>query len=324
MSKLNIGVLGAATIAERSMIPAILNLESDFNLVAIASRDKEKAMKISNKFHCEAITGYDNLLKRKDIEAVYIPLPTGLHKEWILKAINAGKHIYSEKSIAMNVNDAVEMIQLARSNRIGLMEGYMFQYHSQHQFVKRALESGDIGEIRHFSSTFCFPPLKKDNFRYDPILGGGAILDAAGYTVRSAFFILGSSLTLNAASVYYDPSNKASIYGSAFMSNSHGVGASLTFGFDNLYQCNYSILGSLGKITVLKAFTPRSDERTLIILETSDKKQEFFLNPDNHFLKALQEFKQVSLGVNQEKHFKEIHEQSEALTAITRFTSFKS
>jgi predicted dehydrogenase len=264
------------------------------------------------------------LLKRKDIEAVYIPLPTGLHKEWILKAINAGKHVYSEKSFAMNVEDADEMIKLARANNIGLMEGYMFQYHSQHQFVKQALETGTIGETRHFSSTFSFPPLKEDNFRYDLNIGGGAILDAAGYAVRSAFFILGSAIKLKAASVYYDPHTKSSIYGSAYMADSNGIGASITFGFDNFYQCKYSILGTLGRITVMKAFTPRSDERTSIILESTDKTIEYYIKPDNHFIKAMHEFKQVSYGFNRERHFNEIYEQSEALTSIIKITNLKS
>jgi NDP-hexose-3-ketoreductase len=75
MKKINIGVMGCANIATRSVIPAILE-SGQFNLVGIASRTEEKAAPFAEQFHCESIIGYDSLVKRDDIEAVYMPLPT--------------------------------------------------------------------------------------------------------------------------------------------------------------------------------------------------------------------------------------------------------
>ncbi len=100
--EIRIGILGCANIAKRSTIPAIKQLPDKFNLIGLASRNKSKADEFSSQFECEAIYSYQELIDRTDIDAIYIPLPTGLHKEWIIKALQAGKHVYAEKSIAIS------------------------------------------------------------------------------------------------------------------------------------------------------------------------------------------------------------------------------
>nr|NQU89175.1 Gfo/Idh/MocA family oxidoreductase [Bacteroidota bacterium] len=247
MKKLNIAVMGCAAIAQRSMIPAIKAVP-EFNLVAVASRTMGKAEKFAAQFACEAVTGYENLLNRDDIDAIYMPLPTGLHHEWIMKSLEAGKHVLAEKSIAYDYLSAKEMVVLAQSKNLVLMEDFMFQYHSQHNFVFELIKNGEIGDIRIFRASFGFPPMPDDNFRYDDKVGGGALLDAAGYTVRAAHFILGDEFKVKAANLFTDPDKGTNIYGGAFLDNGKGVSAQLGFGMDHYYQCNYEIWGSKGKI----------------------------------------------------------------------------
>lgn len=198
------------------MIPAILSLPDCFDLVAVASRTLEKADAFSQEFGCESVAPYETLIERSDIEALYVPLPTGLHKEWINKALIAGKHVYAEKSIAFTQSDALEMIQNARAYHVALMEGFMFQYHSQNLRVKEMLANGAVGDIRYFTGSFGFPPFPdSNNFRYDNNVGG-AIFDACGYPVRAAYYLLGDSLKVCGASVHYDSEHKSSLFGSAF------------------------------------------------------------------------------------------------------------
>ncbi|MBC7603407.1 MAG: Gfo/Idh/MocA family oxidoreductase, partial [Ramlibacter sp.] len=82
-TKIRIGIVGCAKIARRSMAPAIRQLGDDFELVAVASRDAAKAATFAAEFGCEAVTGYDALVERPDVDALYVPLPTGLHPEWV-------------------------------------------------------------------------------------------------------------------------------------------------------------------------------------------------------------------------------------------------
>lgn len=315
MGKIRIGVMGCASIAIRSMLPALKSLPGIFDVVAVASRDFQKAKLLSEKFDCEPIIGYEELIRRNDIDAVYMPLPTGLHKEWILKTLQAGKHVYAEKSIAACYSDCRSFVEIAASSDLVLMEGYMFLYHSQHQKVFEILKSGILGEIRHFSASFGFPPLEENNFRYNNQLGGGAIMDCAGYTVRAASFILQSALRVEAASVKYDR-NGTSIYGSGLLVSADGIPVSFSFGFDNFYQCRYEIWGSKGKLMATKAFTPKEKESPILFLETESGVKQIVCDSDNHFQKAMLEFAN-RIGNRQRHCYDEILQQSELLEQIT-------
>lgn len=288
--KIRLGVLGCASIARRSMIPAILELGGHFELAGIASRDAAKAAGWAAEFGCAAYDGYAHLVASPDVDALYIPLPSGLHKAWINQALLAGKHVYAEKSIASCYADAAVMVANAGRHDMALMEGFMFQYHSQHQQVKQLLASGAIGELRHFHSSFGFPPLLDGDFRYDNELGGGVLLDAAGYPLRAAHFLLGEQFEVRAAVLHHDAAKGTQIYGSAFLANQLGVGASLAFSFDNFYQCRYELVGQRGKITAERAFTPRPDFSPRIVVETSSGVRVIEAIPDNHFVKALLAF----------------------------------
>ena len=322
MRKIRIGVLGCANIAHRSVIPAILSLSEYFELVAIASRTDDKALQFAREFGCEAVVPYDELVRREDIQALYIPLPTGLHKEWINKALCAGKHVYAEKSIAFSLADAQEMVENARLNQVALMEGFMFQYHSQNLKVKSLLSEGAVGDIRYFTASFGFPPFPDPcNFRYDKQIGGGAIFDACGYPVRAAFYLLGDNLKVQGASVHYDKTRGSSLYGSAFLQADNGVGAAISFGFDNYYQCNYQIWGTKGKLTANKAFTPKVDQATTLTWEHDYQTETINCESDNHFAKAMLEFHHIICQPeSRNKHYKEILQQSEALDTIFRLT----
>lgn len=321
-NKIKIGVLGCANIAKRSVIPAIKELKQTFELAAIASRSINKAKDFADIFDCEPICGYQNLIDRKDISALYIPLPTGLHKEWIMKALNSGKHVYAEKSIAFNYKDASEMVNIARLNDLALMEGYMFIYHTQHKLTLDIINSGEIGEIRSFRSSFGFPPLRNDNFRYEKDLGGGVVFDAAGYPLRAVHLFLGSDLKVTGSSLKYSQTTNTAIYGNAFLQNKDGASAQISFGFDNFYQCNYEIWGSIGKLTATRAFTPKPDEQPEFILENKDEKRKILAPADNHFKRALEEFSYTIHNTRlKEKHYTDILRQSLALDTIIKLSN---
>jgi dTDP-3,4-didehydro-2,6-dideoxy-alpha-D-glucose 3-reductase len=315
--KIRIGVLGCANIAENSVIPAIKSLTNKFDLVAVASRSISKAESFAKNFNCEAIEGYSHMVNSNEIDALYIPLPTGLHKEWINKALLAGKHVYAEKSIASDFAGASGMVEKARQNNLALMEGFMFQYHSQHKIVFELIKNGEIGELRYFSSSFGFPPLANNNFRYDDFLGGGALMDAGGYPVRATHFIMGNDLKVKGATLYIDPDLNTNVYGSAFLTNSKGIGAAISFGFDNYYQCRYEIWGEKGKIIADRAFTPKINYKPKIIIEKPEGTKVIEAEPDNHFIKAFEEFHNVIKNVSdKERHYSDILLQSRTLEDI--------
>ncbi|MCP5046871.1 MAG: Gfo/Idh/MocA family oxidoreductase [bacterium] len=315
MEKIRIGVMGCANIAYRSVAPAIWSIPQ-LELVAAASRTRENAQRFANTFGCEAVVGYKNLLSRDDIDAVYMPLPTGLHHEWIPKCLESGRHVLAEKSLACDYESAKQMVEKAKETGLLLMENYMFQYHSQHQFVRNMIKSGEIGEIRGFRSSFGFPPLSPDNFRYNAGLGGGALLDAGGYPVKAAQFFLGHDLKAKGADLFCDKKRNVDIYGSAYLSAPGNLGVEISFGFDNFYQCNYEIWGSRGKLFVERAFTPPSNFKPTIITEQQDSRRQFQVKADNHFVNCLNEFYRAIEEEDFQKHLEDVLNQARLLDEI--------
>ena len=279
-----VGVLGCANIAIRSLLPAFLKADR-FQILAVASRQLDKAKELAGQYSCKAYGGYEELLEDPLVDLVYIPLPTGLHYEWVMKALHRHKHVISEKSLAADYGEVEELVQIARKNGLLLIENFQFRFHSQHQWVRDCLQRNEIGDIRCFRSSFGFPPFAdSSNIRYSRKLGGGALLDAGAYTVKAMQVILPEyTFSLRAASLFRPFGAEVDIWGGAYFHCNDGIVAELAFGFDNYYQCNYEIWGSTGKLIVTRAFTAPTDLNPIIILEKQGYKEEFNLPKDDHF-----------------------------------------
>jgi D-xylose 1-dehydrogenase (NADP+, D-xylono-1,5-lactone-forming) len=182
--RLRFGILGAADIARKALIPAIESA-ANAELVAIASRDRTRARAL---FGGWLAADYGELLEDPDVDAVYIPLPNGLHKEWTMRALAAGKHVLCEKPLANTAADAAEMAAAARASGTLLMEAVMYRFHPRIQGVVEKLREKPPEDIW---ASFGFPLRERDNFRFDPDLGGGALLDVGTYTISLARWIYG-------------------------------------------------------------------------------------------------------------------------------------
>jgi dTDP-3,4-didehydro-2,6-dideoxy-alpha-D-glucose 3-reductase len=283
MKTLKVGILGCANIAIRSLAPAFLKHPS-YQLIGFAGREISNTKKVAKDFNCEAFTSYQALIDSSEIDIVYIPLPNGMHYEWVLKALKSGKHVICEKSLGCSFDEVSTMILEAKKSNKLLFENFQFRFHSQHQYVKEFISKNEIGEIRSFRASFGFPPFpEKENIRYVSTLGGGALLDAGAYTIKVVQFILGTDFQVAASSMSVSKDLNVDIYGGIFMQNQKGQFAQLSYGFDNYYQCNYEIWGSTGKITVNRAYTAGNTIVPTILLERQGTKEELILPVDDHF-----------------------------------------
>ena len=320
--KINIGILGCADIAKRLVIPNMIS-SGKYNIVAHASRTADKAREFSGLFGGKAIVGYDALLKREDIDSVYIPLPTGLHYEWIIKALNNGKHVFSEKSITTNYLETKEVIDLAREKNLCVFENFMFVFHSQYDFVKQKISGGEIGDIKLLRSSFGFPLIKQDNnIRYKNELGGGALLDAGAYTLMAAQFILGENQNPIASSLE-KCGQAVDFQGSVMLKNPDGIVSQLAFGFDNYYQNNIELWGNKGKMVIDRAFTAGPGFRPKVIIEKQNARKEYSLPADNHFQKILKAFSDSVSNGKYDSKYEQILKQSYLLTEVRKLNSEK-
>lgn len=308
--------MGCASIARRLMIPAIQDLPEHFELAVIGSRTGAKAAEFSKAFGVDGVAGYEHLVEREDIEAIYMPLPTGLHEEWIMRCLQAGKHLLVEKSLAMDFASASRMIGMAESKGLTIMENFMFRHHSQHNFTWELLRAKKLGEIRIFRSQFGFPPLDRSNFRYDKMAGGGSLLDAGAYTLKASQWFLGKGLEVTAATLYIDPASGVDIFGNASLISRDNVVAQLSFGFDNFYQCNYEFWGSKGRLLADRAFTPKPVEKPSILWEQQGERNVYEMPADNHFVNILKEWHRSIVQKDGGHHREDILDQSRLLTAV--------
>jgi predicted dehydrogenase len=314
MKKLRIGILGCADFATRAFIPNIKN-NDQFELIAIASRTVAAAKTVAEKFNILPVHGYENLIGREDIDCVYIPLPVGLHYEWIVKSLQQGKHVLAEKSFTENHAQTKEIIDLAESKKRCVFEDFSFVYHSQFNTVFQMIESGEIGSVRMIRSSFGFPEFRKeDNIRYQKNIGGGALLDAGAYTLKAASFFLGPHLEIIGSDLN-KLNNEVDYQGSILLKNKKGIVAQLSFGFDNYYQNMIEIWGSKGKITLTRAFTPRENFMPVMIIEKQNIKTEMVLPADNQLQKLLSDFYQA-VQSDYSREFENILLQSKLLTEV--------
>ncbi|MDD4096987.1 MAG: Gfo/Idh/MocA family oxidoreductase [Oscillospiraceae bacterium] len=284
---IRVGILGCATIACRSLMPAI-HAHSDFKLKAIASRFPDKVASYARQYVCRACS-YCELVVDPDIDLIYVPLPTGLHFEWVMKCLKNGKHVLCEKSLACTEKEVKVLVAEAKKRHLFLMESFQFRFHSQNLYVNKLLSDGMLGQIRCVRASFGFPPFKDGatNIRYKRDLGGGALLDAGAYTVKATTFLLGPEVTVEAASSWTDPNYEVDLGGGIFMQRSDGVVSETAYGFDNFYQCGYEIWCTRGRLMMKRAFTAPPGFEPECILETAAGVEVKKLPADDHFARLL-------------------------------------
>ncbi|MGH3850221.1 MAG: Gfo/Idh/MocA family protein, partial [Pseudonocardiaceae bacterium] len=260
---MRLGVLGCASIALRRILPTIAKVPS-ITLVAVASREREKAEAAARLYNCQAMTGYATLLERDDMDAVYVPLPVALHAEWVEAALYANKHVLVEKPMTMSRARTAELLSLARVRNLVLMENVMFVHHSQHSTVRKLVDDGAIGEPRLFEASFLIPRLSEGDIRYRAELGGGALRELGVYPVRAALHFLGGDLEIIGAALTIGEGDEVDTAGVALLRTRGGVSVQLAFGIDHSYRCFYQLVGSEGRISLDRAFTPPAEHRPVL------------------------------------------------------------
>ncbi|MBA2809523.1 Gfo/Idh/MocA family oxidoreductase [Streptomyces sp. KM273126] len=270
--------MGCAGIAVRRMLPAF-EACPDIEIAAVASRDEAKARQVAERFGCRPVHGYAELLELDDIQAVYVPLPAALHAEWTEAALTAGRHVLAEKPLTTDRHRTGELLGLARTRGLVLMENVMFVHHHRHEEVRRLVAEGAIGELRAFHAAFTIPPLPDGDIRYNAELGGGALADVGVYPLRAALHFLGHDLDLVGARLVQGRGRQVETSGAALLSTLGTVTAQITFGMEHAYRSSYELWGSEGSITVDRAFTPPADHVPVIGLHRGGTVEEIRLEP---------------------------------------------
>lgn len=286
----NIGVLGCSEVAYRRFMPEALAAEGIRVLAAAEEYDKGRLEPFCSRYGLEREEDFESILKRQDIQAVYIPQPPALHYQWAARALEAGKHVLVEKPSTTEYRLTKKLTDLAESRGLALHENYMFQYHLQMDGIRKMVREGRIGSLRLARADFGFPLRAGDDFRYRKALGGGALLDAGGYTVKLAALLLGDSVKVDAARLCGLPGYEVDMYGSASFSNDQGQVCQVGFGMDCCYTCRLEIWGSTGRILADRIFTAPPDYEPVIRIDSAGKTEKIKLRKDPQFRHSIEAF----------------------------------
>ncbi|MEY5027936.1 MAG: hypothetical protein RLZ63_251 [Pseudomonadota bacterium] len=192
--RLKLGVLGCAKIAHgfvRDVLPS-----DQVEVVAVASRDLSKAQAFADQYGLpQAWASYEALLADPNVEAIYLPLPNTMHAPWAMAAARAGKHVLCEKPLTLTRASAQEMFDTARQHGVMLLESFPYYFQPQTGDMLALLASGAIGQVRSVQATFGFTlaPQATGNIRFNPVLGGGALLDAGSYPLSLIRLVMGQA-----------------------------------------------------------------------------------------------------------------------------------
>lgn len=330
---MNIGILCPSEIAYRRFLPALefiddanlvgvgvntpaerygTNLPEQFEIESMLRGENEKANKMVTEYGGHLFDSYESIVVSPDVDSIYVPLPPALHYKWAKKALKSGKHVLVEKPATISLSDTENLIKVARDNGLALHENYMFIFHEQLDAIEAVINSGEIGDVRLYRISFGFPRRAVNDFRYNKVLGGGALIDAGGYTMKYAIRLLGLTAEIKCANLNFLDEFDVDIYGSATMVNQDGLTAQIAFGMDNDYKCELEVWGSKGTLKTGRVLTAPAGFVPTMTIKKNTEIEERRLPADDAFRKSIEHFMKCSIDKRmREENYKVILKQAQ-------------
>lgn len=304
-SVLRWGILGAARVNER-LLPAIVEA-SNARLVAIASRRQGAAAEIVAKYAPEetevlCLDDPDELLNNPDIDAIYLPMANEEHTEWALKAIAQGKHVLIEKPMALKLEDIELIEQAAIKHKVTVMEGFMYVFHPQHDFVQKVIDSGAIGDIRTVKTCFSFPMKPARLYRLARSIdnGGGAMWDIGPYAIHTARkWFETDPVSVMAMAQLNEHGADTSLAG--VLDYGQGRFAHFDISFERARRSEYEIIGTLGGIKCETVWQNPDDAPVISWWTDVGESHQQTLVIANHFVREIEHFSDCVLSGKQTK-----------------------
>lgn len=313
---MRLGIICPSEIAIRRFMPALMqvkgfefvglgvnspeerygsNLPEKDIIQSMLDNEHEKAHIFTDKYGGKVFGSYEEIISSDELDAIYIPLPPGLHYTWAEKALRAGKHVLIEKPATTSVEDTKRLVTLAKERGLALHENYMFAFHSQLDDIDEIIKSGELGEVRLYRVCFGFPKRADNDFRYVRALGGGALIDAGGYTIKYASRILGDTAKVAYAQLNGVEGYDVDIYGSGALINDEGTVVQIGFGMDNNYKCELEVWGSKACLTTGRILTAPAGFLPTVTIRRNTEDEIRNLSADDAFMKSIEHFKRCTM-----------------------------
>lgn len=265
------GVLGAAKIAVRRVIPAIQRSRHG-EVVAIASRDAARARAAAKEVGgiARAYGSYEELIADPEIDAIYNPLPNHLHVPWSIRAAEAGKHVLCEKPLALSAREARELLAARDRTGVVIAEAFMVRTHPQWLAVREMVRDGRIGKLQMVIGHFSYTKVDPSDFRNHREWGGGGLLDVGCYPITMSRWLFGAEPLSVAGMLERDPTTGVDRLASGLLRFERGQ-AVFSCGTQLVHWQRMQVLGTTGRIEVEIPFSPPPDRPTRIRVDRGEE-----------------------------------------------------
>jgi dTDP-3,4-didehydro-2,6-dideoxy-alpha-D-glucose 3-reductase len=183
--KMKVAVWGIGRHACKRILPAVKNAKS-IELIGLCTRDQVLGKAEAERGGCFYFSSSEEMLSNPNVEAVFLSTPTGLHFSQGQAVLQAGKHLWCEKTLTTSSAHTLQLIELARDKNLFVGEAYMYKYHQQFKRLKQAVKDMQLGRLKRLICRFSIPVLDQPGFRVIPGLGASALLDVGSYTFSLA------------------------------------------------------------------------------------------------------------------------------------------
>ena len=262
------GILSSANIGLKALIPAITGSESS-RVVCLGTPNEDRAAQTAMRYGFRVYPSYEAVLDDPKVDAVYNPLPNSLHKEWTIRALEAGKHVLCEKPFALNAAEGEAMIAAARANDRVLMEAFMYRFHPQQAKLRELLDSGRIGDLRLVRTSFTFNlAYDASNIRYRRELGGGALMDVGCYCLNATRAFAGEPQAIRAYQKLH-PEAQVDLTTAAVLECGEVTGV-FNASFEMAGHLQMELVGTKGRIEVPRPWLPGKDDAIIHVFAGAD------------------------------------------------------
>lgn len=296
------GILGAANIAVRQVIPATQE-SPKCSVVAIASRDVDKARAAAASLNIPRAYGsYQELMDDPDVEAIYNPLPNHLHVPWTIRAAERGKHVLCEKPMALSASEAEQLREVQQRTGVQIAEAFMVRTHPQWLAARDVISSGRIGDLRLINGHFTYFRRDPADVRSNPEWGGGALLDVGCYPVTMSRWLFGEEPVEVVGQLEFDPDLHVDRVGSALMRFPSGQ-AAFTFGGQVALHQQMKMFGTRGHLSIDIPFNPPPGRPTRLVVDdgrdlVGSGAEAFTFPPVNQYTLQATRFAEAVRGLN--------------------------
>ncbi len=277
---LRIGILGAARIAPAALVkPA--RRTGGVVVEAVAARDRDRAEAFAQKHGIPRVLGsYEELIEDPGLDAVYNPLPNGLHGAWTIAAIGAGKHVLCEKPFTANANEARAVAEADNANPgVVVMEAFHYQYHPLTKRLVEIVRSGELGNITRIDVSFSVPLWRRGDIRYQLALAGGATMDMGCYPISLLRLLAPGPRVISAVAKLSSPGIDRAMDAHFSLPDGGTAHTGCSMFSTSVLRLHAEIEGANGKISVFNPFSPQYGHRMKVTTTLGTRKERFSRKP---------------------------------------------